>query len=470
MAIVLIIGAGFWYANSGPGSDRADEAKSGSAGADGGKDGGGKGAPGGGGKEKAPQDPAAKVGFQLPVPPVPDLTPVGGSWVTEQAYVKAGVDSVVAYQPDTGKELWKLPLPGAVCAASRHVQDGRTAIAYEATRRKGPNYYQPCTEIAGLDLATGKLLWTKSVTGGNAGDDKVKFSEVTVGGGTVAAGGTDGGAAWDLATGKELWKPEVNAESCYDNGYGGGAGLVAVRLCGSSDSRRVEIQNLDPKSGAPVSTYKMPAGVEYAGVVSTKPLVVAADVGDTAGDGSSISDFFSIDEATGKLKAKITADADMYAAECGSTEVEKCEKAVVGNNRLYVPTEEHEGESDTGRTNEVVSFDLATGKPTTDKAPAGEKYHLLPLRMDGGNLIAYKPPSYDGGGQVVSIDGATFQQTVLMKNPAEEPVRRAEGEFEFDYLEIRYADGRLFLSQDNVDKIDNPELDRKYLAMVLTTH
>ncbi|MDN3293081.1 PQQ-binding-like beta-propeller repeat protein [Streptomyces ficellus] len=468
VAVVLIIAAGVWYAAGSGGSEKTNDAKGSSGAADGGKDGGQQGL---GGKEKVPANTKSRVAFQLPQPEVGDLTFVGGSWVTDKAYVKTNVRSVVGHDLAKGTPLWTLQLPGDVCAVSRHMKDNKTAIAFEATKRVPPKNFQPCTEVGAIDLNTGKLLWTRSVSGGNAGDRKVAYNEVTLGASTVAAGGTDGGAAWDLTTGKELWKPQVDADSCYDMGYGGGEGLVAARKCGPYDNQYVLIQNLEPGTGAPISSYKMPTGVEYASVVSTKPLVVAADVGDTAGDGSGISDFFSIDEKTGKLKAKISANAERYAGECGSTEVEACEKLVVGNNRLYLPTEDHEGGGEYGDTNEIVSFDLTTGKPTTDKADAGDRYSMVPLRMDGANLIAYKVPPYDKGGQVVSIDGSTFKQTVLMENPSDEAVRDAEESFSLEYNEMLYAGGRLFLSENMLSERSSSSSDeKKYLAMSFTTN
>ncbi|MEU3184368.1 PQQ-binding-like beta-propeller repeat protein [Streptomyces sp. NPDC006923] len=466
LAVVLIIGGGLWFAASDGGDTEAGT----SGGSTGAPDGGGKGT-GGGGKEKAPADTRSEVAFQLPAPKVTDITAVNGSWLTDTAYVKTGVNQIVGYDPAKGTQLWAIPLPGQLCAASRHAsKDHRTAIAFEAAKRTAATDYQPCTEVGAIDLETGKLLWTKSAKGSNAGDEKVRFSEITLSGTTIAAGGTDGGAAFDLATGKILWKPEVSAEGCYDMGYGGGDGLVAVRKCGSYDDPRLSIENLNPLTGAPVSSYKMPSGVEYASIVSTKPLVVAADVGDTAGDGSGISDLFSIDEKSGKLRAKIPADADTYAARCASTEVESCQHLVVGNGRIYLPTEEHEGGGEYGNTNEILSFDLATGKATSDRADAGDRYTMLPLRMDGGDIIAYKRPPYDKGGQIVSIDGRTFKQTLLMENPADETSRDAESGFSADYAEILYGGGRLFLSDVMLSKPSASAQDEKaYLVLAFST-
>ncbi|MFD3565665.1 PQQ-binding-like beta-propeller repeat protein [Streptomyces sp. NPDC058671] len=473
VAVVLIVGAGIWYANSGSGDGPGEEAK-GTAGTSQGTGGGSAGGSGGsnglggGGKEKAPADTQAKKTFSVDPPKVPDLTDVSGSWITDKAYVKTGVTSIVAYDLDKGTVLWTLPLTGQVCGTSRHMTaDHKVPILFEAKKRVAPRYYQTCTEVGMVDLNAGKLLWSTSVTGGSAGDEKARFSEVTLSGKTVAAGGTDGGAAFDIANGNPRWKPQPDKQSCYDLGYGGGEGLVAVRKCGSYNSQYVMIQNLDPMTGAPVSQFKMPTGVQYASVISTRPLVVAADVGDSAGDGSGISDFFSIDEKTGKLKAKITADADQYAARCRSTRVESCSQALVGNGRLYVPTEEHEGTSGEygEETNEIIAFDLATGKTVPEKADAGDKYTLVPLRMDGGDLIAYKAPPYDKGGRIVSINGGTMKETLLLENPGDRSIRDAETSFSLNGSELLYADGRFFLSATMVSKQESTSSYKRYLIV-----
>lgn len=471
VAVVLIIGAGIWYASS-EGGDPAPDAK-GTTGAPqgtGGGDGttGGNGGLGGGGTEKAPADTQAKLAWSVPVPKVPDVTDVTGSWLTDKAFVKPGVNSVVAYDLDKGSVLWTLPLTGQVCGTSRHkTADNKVPILFEATKRVPPRYYQPCTEVGLVDLNTGKLVWSASVTGGTAGDAKVRFSEVTLSGATVAAGGSDGGAAFDLANGNPRWKPQANNQNCYDLGYGGGEGLVAVRKCGSYDNGSVTIQNVNPTSGAVISQYKMPTGVKYASVVSTKPLVVAADVGESAGDGSGISDFFSLDEKTGKLKAKITADADQYAARCRSTKVESCSQVLVGNGRLYVPTEEHEGSTGEygDETNEIIAFDLTTGRTVPEKADAGDRYTLVPLRMDGGDLIAYKEPPYDKGGRIVSINGGTMKETLLLENPADRSIRDAETSFSLTGAELRYESGRFFISANLVSKARETDTSKKYLLV-----
>ncbi|WP_374939725.1 PQQ-binding-like beta-propeller repeat protein, partial [Streptomyces sp. UH6] len=437
VAIALIIGGGVWYSQGK--DDQAPTA--------GGSTGGGDGKGAGGGKEKAPSDPSAALLYQLDAPKVDKglQVTIEGSWITKDAFVKSGVAEINAYGKDDGAKKWTIPLPGPVCSTSHHTtDDGRTVIVHEPEMPTVKTPMHGCSEVTALDLATGKKLWTKNAKNG---DRAIGFDNVTLSGTTVAAGSSSGGAAWDLSSGESLWQPKPGDE-CKDSGYGGGEALVAVRRCGAYDARQLHIQTVDPRKGTVLSEYKMPEGVEYASVVSTSPLVVAADVGDTAGDGSGISDFFSIDAATGKLLAKISAPGDTYAADCdGITRVEKCSGLAVSGDRLFLPTEEHDTGGDGGRSNEVVAIDLATGKATGQKAEAGENASLHPLRADGGNLIAYKRPPYDKGGQIVSIDGESFKETVLLQLPADPKTLEVEFEFSPEYEEYLYADGRLYMSE-----------------------
>ncbi|MFC4498644.1 MULTISPECIES: PQQ-binding-like beta-propeller repeat protein [Streptomyces] len=458
VAIALIVGGGVWYSkSSGGGGKQADPTASGSPSADG-KDSASKGT------EKVPADPSAKALFQLPMPTVAkdDSVAIDGSWVTDKAYVKTGVAEIVGYDRDKGTRLWTVKLPGPVCAASRRTNDdNRTAIVFQP-KMPAKNSTAGCTQISAIDLNAGRSLWTKTVS---SGDTAIDFDNVTVSANTVAVGGSDGGAAFDVTAGGLLWKPKAS-DTCYDAGYGGGAKLVAVRKCGTYDARQLHLQTIDPTSGKVQSEYLLGTDIEYAAVVSTDPLVVAADVGDAAGDGSGISDFFSIDNATGKLRTRISAPGDDYAAECDTIyQVEACTGLVVGNDRLYIATEEHE--SGDGSVNEVVAFDLATGKQTGQRADSGTSYTLYPLRMDGGNLIVYKEPSYGEGGQVVSIDGASFKETRLLENTGSEKDKEMESDMSPEYSEVLYSQGRLYMAETYADSSDSG--DAKHLAIAFGT-
>ncbi|MFD3617171.1 PQQ-binding-like beta-propeller repeat protein [Streptomyces sp. NPDC058676] len=477
VAIALIVGGGVWYAStSGDESGKKDDTASsgGSTGGTDDKDGGstgGGGTDGSGGTtgtsttpvEKVPGNPASKVLFQVPAPEVGKDSTIStaGSWLTDKVYAKSGVAEVVGYDPDKGTKLWTIKLPGPVCQGSNHVTtDGRTAIIYQPQMPTKAEPSHGCSQVAGIDLAAGKKLWTKTA---NSGDEAISFNNVTVSANTVAVGSSSGGAAFDLGSGKQLWAPKPT-DTCYDAGYGGGAKLVAVRRCGSYDAPELHIQTLDPTGGKVISDYKMAQGISYASVVSTDPLVVAADIGEAAKDGSGISDFFSIDNKTGKLRTRISAPSDQYAASCdGITKIEECHQIAVGNDRLYLPTEEDDGAEEYTQANAIVAIDLATGKQTGQRADSGDDYTISPLRMDGTNLIAYKRPPYDKGGQIVSIDGGSFKETRLLENPATESVRDVETSMLPDYSEYQYSQGHLFMSAIFASALSGS--DKEYLVI-----
>ncbi|MFS8200626.1 PQQ-binding-like beta-propeller repeat protein [Streptomyces sp. CWNU-52B] len=445
VVIALIVGGGVLYANSSSGKDDKDtSAGSGGTEGKGGED-GGTGTGGGGGTEKVPAGTDAKVLFQLPAPEVPkkDVWSVEGSWLTDKVYAKAGVRKVVGHDPDTGKELWTLPLTGLTCAGSPEVtEDGVAVVVAEDAPRTKANPYPRCTEVTAFDMNTGKARWTKSVAPG--GGEKARFKEVSITGTTVAAGsGLDGGAAFDISDGKVLWQPKV--DTCEDVGYAGGEQLVAVRKCGDYGNEKFEVQLLDPKSGTVKWSYKLPSGIDNAKVISTKPVVFGVDSGEITSSGA--TDIFSMDES-GKLRTKITLEDGKYEHDCGVNKIHDCKSVAVGNDRLYVPTKQHEGGEKYSRVNEIVSFSLATGKSTSDRADAGEGYEIFPIRMDGTNILAYKSGPYDKGSQVVTIDSKTLKETKLLETPATDQVRSAISGMVPKSSEMRYTAGRLFMAED----------------------
>ncbi|MET9963695.1 PQQ-binding-like beta-propeller repeat protein [Streptomyces sp. NPDC006326] len=460
LAIVLIIGGGFWYVSGDDGGGSARPSASGSPGGD-------KPAGGTPGSEKVPSNPKSKPLYNQPNPTPEDVVGVAGSWLTDTTYIKTDVAKVVGYNLVDGGKKWELPFPGEVCAATKHITDNKTAVLFRPAQSTPENKYPPCTEVGVIDLNTGKLVWSGNAKGATTGDKPATYYEVTISGQTVAAGGTSGGAAWNLADGKSLWTPKVDGEGCYDMGYAGGEALGVIRKCGRSGSQTLVAQTLDPATGAPTASYKLSPGIEWASIISTKPLVVAADVGKTAKNATGVSDLFVVD-AKGELKSRISLASGNFAAKCGATEVEKCSGFVVGNGKVYLPSYEHQGQAAVGRTNEVLSFDLETGKQTTDRADAGERYTMWPLRMDGSNIIAYKEPPYDKGGQVVSIDGTTMKETLLMENPADKASQRAETAFSPEYSEYRYHNGKLFISRTTARKPYSATSDPEFLFVSFT--
>jgi hypothetical protein len=482
VAIALIVGGGVLYTSTSGGDDSGKKDTASSEGTTGGKDDtkgddGGSSSSGGsssggsssGGvevpteaQEKAPGNAAAKILFRVPAHEVKEkltIDSVKGSWLTKTTYAKSALNKIVGYEPDTGKTKWTLDLAGQTCAGSREITtEGIAVVVTESAKRKSNDDRQPCTEVTAFNVETGKEVWTKSA---DTSGEKVPFGEVTISGTTVAAaGGYAGGAAFDVNSGKVLWSPKVG--ECTDEGYAGGAQLIAVRKCGDYGSETFQIQLLDPKSGSVKWTYKVPSGISRAKIISTKPVVFGVVTGsDVPLNGT--TDIFSLDDS-GKLRAKISVPDKKYDYECPVRGVWACRGIYVGNDKVYMPTKNHDGTGAYSSTNEIVSFSLATGKSTGDRVDAGDDYDLFPIRMDGPNIIAYKDGPYDKGAQIVSIDGKTLKQTKLLETPSSESVLRAISGMTPTLSEMLYTDGRWFIGSELVSKPYSKD-EKEYTAL-----
>ncbi|MPY42509.1 PQQ-like beta-propeller repeat protein [Streptomyces phyllanthi] len=466
-AIALIIGGGVWYATVGGKDDGGKNETASSSGGTGGEDGGKGGTDGGtsGGEgdgkaqEKAPSSTSAEVLFQIPAPEVKgrQIDSVQGSWLTDSVYVKAGVYKIVGYDPDSGKASWTLPLDGQTCAASREVtDDGIAVVVHEEKKRNSKGEHQPCTQVTAFQVDDGKQLWSRTV---EISGSPVAFTQVTISGSTVAAGGYYGGAAFEAKTGKSLWAPKVS--ECVDIGYAGGPQLVAVRKCGDYGDESYEVQLLDPKTGSSKWSYKLPSGIDNAKLISTKPVVFGVDSGEITASGA--TDVFSLDDG-GKLRTKITLADGKYKHDCDVGKVWNCKGITVGNDKLYVPTKDHDGTAEYSQTNEIVSFSLATGKSTGDRIDAGDGYSVFPIRMDGPNILAYKDGPYDKGAQVVSVDGSSLKVTKLLETPASEQVLNAISGMVPETSEMLYTGGRLFMGKQLVSKPYSAD-EKEYTAL-----
>ncbi|MEU1805949.1 hypothetical protein [Streptomyces sp. NPDC019937] len=443
VAVALVIGGGIWFATSG-GDDTDDQAKDKQT-----SQGSTSGGTGGTKNKPAPETVNARLINKLPMPKVDDQVTVEGMWTTDDTFVKAGVNKIDGYPLDGGAAKWSIPLAGAVCWSSEHLsKDGLTAVLYQEAKPSKEDKYPSCNQVALLDLKNGKMRWHRDIT---EGDEKVSFDEVTYGGGTVAAGGTSGGAAWSTA-GKELWKPK-SEDDCEDRGYAGGdAKLVAVRQCGEYDNPQIQVQTLNPKTGAVKSAYKVSQGIDYVHIASTDPLVIAVDAGDSTGSG--VSDYLSIDDSAkaGTVRAKISTENGKYQAKCPSTSVEGCRQVAISKSAdaLFLASEDRKGYDSTTTANEIVAFSLATGKPV-GKTDGDKKAAMAPLGVDeDGFVLAYQESTYDQGGAVWRIDPKSYEKAKLLQNPGDSG--EMESKFSPAYSEIIYANQRLYMSTVYADK------------------
>ncbi|GAA3098878.1 hypothetical protein GCM10020254_50460 [Streptomyces goshikiensis] len=166
-------------------------------------------------------------------------------------------------------------------------------------------------------------------------------------------------------------------------------------------------EGADPATGKKSWSYRLPKGFKVKSVYSVDPIVL--DLGDEAGKERSIV----VLGPDGKPRTTVSGEGS-FPVNCGKRDhtLQGCTGSVDSGN-LYLAT----AAADNAKGNEIVAFDLGTGKVKW-RTPAGEKRTLLPLQAADGKLIAYREAEEEQGGEVLSIPAAGGEPTVLLRHPS----------------------------------------------------
>ncbi|MBB5938308.1 outer membrane protein assembly factor BamB family protein [Streptomyces zagrosensis] len=461
VAIALVVGGGVWLATKDGDADTKAEKKNGSSqGAEGGEK-GENGENNGVKKRPKPKLVGGNLIAKVPMPKVKEQANSPGLWATDTVWAKGQIDKIVGYPASGGSApQWEIPLGGELCWGSSQVtKEGLTTVVFQDGKPTVENKYPDCSEVGLVDLANGKLVWQRSI---KEADEKLEFDEVTIGGGTIAAGGLDGGAAWSMK-GDKLWSPQPN-EECSDYGYGGGPKLVAVRGCGEFGEARMSVQLINPKDGNVLSEYKLTDGIEDVHVISTEPMVIGVNAGDSSG--AAVSDFMTIDpsQSKGKLVSKIATGNGKFTPECSTNEVESCSKVVVTKDKLFMATEERSSSSDTLPENEIVAYSLQTGKSVgkTDGVPDAS---ITPVGLDeDGYLIAYQDTTYNKGGAIWQVDPTNYEKAKLMQNAT--ATAETESNYSMGHELFLYANKKLYMGDIYATEPRDYQRGEDLIAMV----
>ncbi|MFJ3672282.1 PQQ-binding-like beta-propeller repeat protein [Streptomyces sp. NPDC090106] len=331
-----------------------------------------------------------------------------GMWITDKTAVKAAYKQLFAYDVGDGKPTWDpVTFPQKICAVTpQQTAADKIVVAYMS----GSTDRAKCNQLQEIDLATGAKGWTAEVADGDLFDSTLQL-ELSIAGKTLMAGRSMSGTAYDVTTGKKLYDKKKYGEACFPGAFAGGTKLIVVSSCDAAgDNEHDEVQELDPATGKVKWTQKFDKGWRVARAYSVDPVVIYSTNEDK--NAWNISTF----SATGKFRSQVVVDED-FAPACDwaifARDLTGCTGAVVDADTLYLPTKA------TAAANEIVAIDLATGKEKWRvKSPAEES--MLPLKVEGGKLIAYVDPSYDAGGRVVSVatSGTDHKPVELLRNPA----------------------------------------------------
>ncbi|MFE7775668.1 PQQ-binding-like beta-propeller repeat protein [Streptomyces sp. NPDC057445] len=453
VAALLVIGTGTWFALGGSDDDAKPKAKqstgpqpTGSESVDQG-DGSGDG-----GKDEEDLNAGRKPGEAKAMWLVKndvDLprngAEVHGPWVVGDTVVKGMYKELVGYSAGSGKKKWSIPFPAELCASSTQVTaDGKLVVAY----KDGTTDKANCTQLQMVDVTTGKGGWKKTVEKKGLWDFTSDIT-LAIGGGTVTASRTGNSTAYRVSDGKELFGKLPG--NCQPQAFAGGPTLIAAETCPSSGGKPQEqVQELDPATGKAKWTYRIKAGWEVDKVYSVSPLVLSL----TQRDEKKWSVIAL--NANGTPRSQIDGGKDKYQPRCGSAfivfgaNLEGCVGVAADAGTFYMATEA--ATSGTSRTNAVVAFDLNTGKRKW-RAEAPEGRTVMPLRMDGSNVVVYMEPSYDKGGAVATLAPTGGKPNVVLQNPAS----TAAIERAFWSPKLVYQDGRFYIASGRVSASNDAE-------------
>ena len=401
VAIALIVGGGVWYASSGedattrrtrPERRPAADTERHDGGGNGGDDGGGSGPD----KEKAPANTSSKVLFQLPAPAVGQATidQRQGLLAHRQGLRQARHRRDRRLRPGQGQPSLDAPLPGQICAASPRTSP-RTQRRRSSSR---PPSARPTTNRQPLHRGRRDRPGRPASSCGRK-TRRVRRREVDVRRGHASAATRSPRAAPTAAP------PSTStpASRCGRRRSATAATTPATAAASSSsrsasaatyDSRAAHIQTTRPEVRASVHLGVQAAlGHRVRQLVSTKPLVVGRRRRRHAGDGAASRTSSRSTTRPASCAPRSRHPGDKYDGECdGVTEVEACRGIAVGNGSCTCRPRSTRAPASTARPTRSSPSTWPPASPPADRADAGDGYTMFPLRMDGGNIIAYKRP------------------------------------------------------------------------------
>ncbi|MFG3047647.1 PQQ-binding-like beta-propeller repeat protein [Streptomyces sp. NPDC048241] len=331
-----------------------------------------------------------------------------GLWVTGKTAVKAAYKELIGLRVADGKPAWDpITLPHEVCAVTRDADaDGKIVIAY----MNGVSDRADCNQLQQIDLDTGKKGWHAQVADGTGLFDSTRSIELTLSGKTLMVTRSISGTAYDAATGRKLYDTK-KYDDCYPAAYAGDSKrLIEVTSCGAGGAKeREEIRELDPATGKAKWTRPGTKGWKVERVYSVNPLVVYLTNRDKKAWNISVLG------SGGRISSEVKVDKK-FAPDCGWSSLtrglQNCRGVAVDAKNLYLPTET------TDAANEIYAIGLADGKEKW-RVTSPVARPMVPVGLQGGNLVAYAGAAYGQGGRVLSIPtgSGAHRPATLLRNP-----------------------------------------------------
>ncbi|MFF9687353.1 PQQ-binding-like beta-propeller repeat protein [Streptomyces sp. NPDC014623] len=371
-----------------------------------------------------------------------------GPWFAGDVVAKGMYRKVTGYAVADGTEEWSLRLPTDLCASpTAPTADGKVVVALEDNVSESE---ASCSVLQMIDLRTGRAGWKKTVDR-SALQDGLSHVAMSIAGDTVTFGRDTASNAFRVSDGKELFGKREEGV-CQPFAFTGGARMLAAVSCQAEpdDPVRQQVQEVDPATGAPKWTYVVEPGWSVTHVFTVSPPVLSIAKDDEWA-------VLVLDE-NGTHRSRMVGGDEDYGFRCGEDSVQEggnldgCAGVAADTSRFYFSTQPDSTAE--VKTNKVVAFDLATGRPVWKTPSPGGRF-MMPLRLEGGKVLVHVQAAYRRSGEIGALDPSTGAYTTLLKHP-----ESAAGTENSLFLpKAAYRDGRSFLLPQRISE-DEDEAEK----------
>ncbi|MFB8118815.1 PQQ-binding-like beta-propeller repeat protein [Streptomyces sp. NPDC055962] len=379
-----------------------------------------------------------------------DLPPYGeethGPWFAGDIVAKGMYRTVTGYAVADGAERWSLRLPTDLCAApSAPTADGKVVVGLEDDVMETE---ATCSVLQMIDLRTGKAGWKKTVDRSGM-QDGLSHVAMSISGDTVTFGRTSSSDAFRVSDGKELFGRRKEGV-CQPFAFTGGTRMLAAVSCQPepADPVRQQVQEVDPVTGTPKWTYAVEPGWSVTHIFTVSPPVLSIAKDDEWA--------VLVLDGNGAYRSRMAGGDEDYGFRCGEDSVQEggnldgCAGVTADASRFYFSTQPDSTAE--VKTNKVVAFALATGKPVWKTPSPGGRF-MMPLRMEGGKVVVHVQAAYRKSGEIGALDPSTGAYTTLLKHP-----ESAEDTENSLFLpKVTYRDGRSFLLPQRISAEEDEE-------------
>lgn len=346
-----------------------------------------------------------------------------GAWLLDTDVVRGRSGGMLAYDQGTGKESWRLAVPGrrgSICHTSATTLDGVGAVTHGAG--------DSCDKVMAVDVRSGRRLWNASITGkkqGGAADPAIPALAAD----TLAVQRARSVTAFGARQGKHRWThrtkcPVADLESNPDT-------LLLLTRCQGKQPRLIE---LDPARGSERHSRALSAGkLSTARIAHVAPTLIVAE--------GSKSRLLSVDDA-GKVAARIPVER-----EFGELDLDTVTDP---NQRLGVPFLVRQDTllatvDGDGTASMLTAFDLGSGELRWRTRLTSGGAAMLVRNAEAGPLLVFDRGTPESPPRLLRVsvtDGATRVAATYAKNLSWMAARAT----------ILGKDGRLFLvSEEGID-------------------